>query len=203
MTSVEAANFTAIEGLPAVTVEAWVEVDSYQLYGVVWDVSGLMATVQGFNGGTLSVGVREPWEANHGTIVSAEPLSLDTWHHVAMTFDAGELSLWVDGALVETVSTTVSTVPDIDYETLYVGKEIPGDYVAGVDGRIDQFRISSAVRYSDGFTPATHYAVDEHTVVQWDFAEGEGETTADSSGNGHTGVINGAAWSEHSSCDSE
>ena len=42
---------------------------------------------------------------------------------------------------------------------------------------------------------ASFAAIDQSTIVGlWLFDEGSGSTTADSSGNGHDGEINGAVW---------
>ena len=56
-----------------------------------------------------------------------------------------------------------------------------------------EVRLSSICRYPGGttFMPQTNLGADADTVAYWQFYEGAGTTVADSSGNGHTGLLIG------------
>lgn len=92
------------------------------------------------------------------------------WHHVALTLDrgTGEMALYLDGQRESTMALTglVSNTAD----SLVLGR--------GVDGMLDEIRISDVARYS-GTTytpPAASPACDPHTRGLWRFDELEGAT---------------------------
>lgn len=64
-----------------------------------------------------------------------------------------------------------------------------------LNGKIDEVRISSNVRYSADFVPTVNWVNDGATAALYHFNEGTGNTTTDASSNGNNGTIYGATWS--------
>jgi hypothetical protein len=127
---------------------------------------------------------------------NANPLELGHWNHVVGMVDGSSrtLQLAVNGES----SSVLPFASDVDAsypQTFSVGNSYPaalGDFP--FIGRIDDVRLSSFIRYSGDFTPASVLDPDERTLGLWHFDEPEGGTTfADSSGNGNTLTAFGGA----------
>jgi hypothetical protein len=111
----------------------------------------------------------------------------NTWYHIAEVFDGAQIRIYVNGVLdkAETVigSVSRSTI------NLALGSHCFGG-AHFFNGAIDEFAIYNYAR------TAEEIQTDYHSVVRgpvgyWRFDEG---SAYDSSGNGNTGVVNGAAW---------
>ena len=123
----------------AVTLEAWVnpaanqtnwrtvvqkQVDSYLLHAS--NSSGALRPAAG-----VMVGTAVP------TVVASSAIPVNTWSHLAMTYDGAQLRLYVNGALISSRDQTgpiaTSTSP------LWIGGNSPyGEYF---NGRIDEVRV--------------------------------------------------------------
>jgi hypothetical protein len=111
-------------------------------------------------------------------VQSAEPLSTNTWHHIAVTVNSSNTAkLYIDGK---------------DSGTGYITNR-PAAFGTGADnkmglskfvdlyndpyfyGNIDEFQISNTVRYTSDFFPATvPFPADANTVALFHFNEGPG-----------------------------
>ncbi len=107
------------------------------------------------------------------------------WHHVAATYDSSTDTkrFFLDGVLVSpnfTSTTTYSTVPTTD---VVVGGTSTSTSSLGYYA--DELRVSSSVRYTSNFAPATSpYTADGVTAALWHFDDGPGSTYfADASAN--------------------
>ena len=98
-----------------------------------------------------------------------QALATDTWAHLAGVFDAQEMRLYVNGKLAAKVAAngprTTNALP------LYVGadpdaKSQPTQFFTGA---VDEFRLSTKVRYTDNFTPALRLATDAQTLLLFHF----------------------------------
>lgn len=112
-------------------------------------------------------------------------------HHIAGVYDsvAETLSLYVDGALITSISTTGQTLVQ-GTEDLLIG-DYPAPFVESFDGDISDVRIWSDVRTAEEIAetfdqPLSSGADNLELHLRFD-----GDAT-DSSGNGRDGVINGA-----------
>jgi len=129
-------------------------------------------------------------------VYSPSPLPVNTWTHLAMTYDGAVIRMYINGNEVSnfpaTGSTTASTSP------LWLGASGFGEYFPG---KIDDVRIysgaltqaqiqSDMITALSGVTPPT----DVSLKVAYAFQEGAGGTVADGSGNAHAGTISGATW---------
>jgi fibronectin type 3 domain-containing protein len=136
----------------------------------------------GFRGGQVSV-----WNFGGTVLVQALAPSVGTWHHVAYTFNGVTHRLYIDGIEVNTSIVAAQTaVPD----NLEFGRWSGGsEYFAGL---LDEVQV-----YGGTLTPAqvAGLAIDPALEAYFKFDEGTGTTTADNSGNGHTGtLLNGSTW---------
>ncbi len=107
--------------------------------------------------------------------------------HVAGVWEPGEARLYVDGVCVD----RVTLKNDLHY------KDGAVDLGYLFEGTIDEFRVSTAIRYLDDFTPPTstqQFQADADTLALYHFDEGQGDVLKDSSGNNHHGKIIGAMW---------
>ena len=129
---------------------------------------------------------------------SATQLTAGDWAHIAVTYDAQDMYIFING--VESVyGRTGTELHDASDYDLYVGGW--ADSEASFYGIIDEVRISSTARYTADFTVEQAPEVDADTVLLLHMDEGYGTTLTDDTGNGHDGTIESATWSAYSSCD--
>ena len=132
-------------------------------------------------------------QANQSTSITGLE---NSWMHVAGVYAAGSAALYLNGQLVATGKaskpSSTSTKANIHL----------GGYNGGYpfDGIIDEVRISKSARYQANFVPPMFHANDANTLALWRLDEGSGNTTVDATGNGHDGIIAGAAWTGESAC---
>ena len=130
----------------------------------------------------------------NAVITGTTPLNNGFWHHIAVTYDGTTLTQWVDG-LVDGIPLNIGTdtINDASIHALTIGTSlISGSYAYGYAGTIDEVRISNTARYTSNFSPATSFTSDGNTVALWHLNDGSGTSAADSSGNGHTGTLEGS-----------
>lgn len=177
-----------LDGLSALTVEAFVRADSYpaevQLLShhdhdlatgyvlLIFEGSEMQLRYQ-FAGSTNAVGF---------TAVSA-----GQWHHVSASYDAGEVLLFVDGKLREQQTTAVGVADDCK-SPLTIGRAAYSDSFH-FQGVIDEVRLSRVARYKQDFMPAKSLFVpDQDTVALWHFDDPDGQTVKDATGK-HDGTL--------------
>ena len=115
-----------------------------------------------------------------------EPIEWDAWHHVAMTYDGDDATLFVDGRAVARGSGGDLVVGDAP---VYIGAEPNdrGDPVSMFSGMIDEVRVSSSVRYAEGFEPDRVHETDADTLLLLHFDRPYHGAHPDDSGRGHHG----------------
>lgn len=117
------------------------------------------------------------------------------WHHIAATIDTttARKTLYIDGQLAFSCGYAIKAAANSN--ELRIGGYLDSGVVSwAFDGRIDEVRLSSIVRYDSDFTPATSLSADADTIALYTFDEGTGTTAADSSSNGFDGDIQEATW---------
>jgi len=86
-----------------------------------------------------------------GVSIEGGALSLNTWHHIAVTNDSGNWRLFVDGVQVDS-DTETGTNGD-NSRPLYIGRQ-EGTSARDFEGWIDELRITKGVaRYTSNFAP--------------------------------------------------
>jgi len=131
-------------------------------------------------------------------------LSMNTWHHIAITLDdANDMAkMYLDGVEVASNNATNLNATDVAATQNWLGRSKFSDapfldpYFNGI---IDEFRISNVIRYTGNFTPQqAQFGTDANTVALYHFNEGSGQTTADASANSFNGILGATTASEAS-----
>ncbi|NCC51064.1 MAG: PKD domain-containing protein [Spartobacteria bacterium] len=119
--------------------------------------------------------------------VSSSPLSLNQWVHFVATYDGTNQCLYINGVLVDSATWS----GPVSWSTAFIAEGIGGHSGTGQDrfkGIIDDFRIYDAALSADDIALLTGM------VAWWRFDEDSGGVAGDSTGNGHTGIVHGAVW---------
>ncbi|MHC4345944.1 MAG: LamG-like jellyroll fold domain-containing protein, partial [Planctomycetota bacterium] len=128
-------------------------------------------------------------------LTSEDPVSLDEWHHVAGTFNAGAAALYLDGNPQISDTLTVSSIMN-DVQPLIIGGcwEYCGtdSFQSRLNGKADDVRI-----YDRALTPEEIdevYQEGAGPIAHWKFDEGEGDIAYDSAGDNDGTLVNVPAW---------
>jgi len=142
------------------TAESWVYLSSSSV-NTIFDTGGSSATTIGtllYLNSSLSLIaiVRQ----GTGTATTSSPnniVTLNSWHHIALSYDQSAFRLFVDGTLVGSTTFNTQTSNDSTQSTLKVGAHEYGSFLDGfMNGYIDDFRITKGIaRYTANFTPPT------------------------------------------------
>lgn len=116
-----------------------------------------------------------------------QPVPLERWSHVAVSFGATETVLFLDGKVV-TRGTATGNQGGTTFVVGNAGKDNPDHYFVGAMRAV---RISQGTRYSDEFTPSELSDPDDAAVVIYDADHVSGGTATDLSGKGNHGVLQG------------
>jgi len=144
------------------TAESWVYVTSGSSDNTIFDTGGAASNTIGtlffFN---PSLSLRANVRQGTGVVVTSSPdniVTLNSWHHIALSYDQSTFRLFVDGTLVGSTTFNTQTSNDSTQSTLKVGVfEYNGTLLGGfMNGYIDDLRITKGVaRYTQNFTPPT------------------------------------------------
>jgi len=118
------------------TKEAWINVNNLSTFNNI--LSGTATAIFAFNG-TLSAGNESPWNA----VVDPTPLTINTWYHIAVTYDSATqtMRLYKDGIKVDSATGVTNTYAETP---LVVGAFGNGNF--GFSGSISEIRIWSVAR---------------------------------------------------------
>jgi hypothetical protein len=188
------------------TIEAWVYWRGGAAYQRIFDFGN--STNDGYmyltpsNGSNVAFGFAIPGHPERQ--LSGGSIPLNTWTHVAVIVDYSQTDffghgpvgyLYVNGVIANPgggglydpgdpgfIGYTPAALADVS-ETNWLGR--PRSFFDPYfDGMIDEFRISSVVRYTGNFTPPTiPFTTDASTVALYHFDEGSGQFAAEVSGN--------------------
>jgi Concanavalin A-like lectin/glucanases superfamily len=196
---VDVANSVTLNLSPPLTIEGWIYVEDatgpYRLINKYHHAndSDRYGWAMALEDGNILFFIRDDEAKALVKVESPNSITLDTWIHVAVTYDGSNLKLWIDGLEVDSIATSltipVSTVPlRIGSSCTLVKYLFPG--------AIDEVRISNTIRYDSSFTPEMEFALDGLTTALWHFDEGSGTTATDESGNDNDGTVIGPTWVE-------
>ncbi len=143
------------------------------------------------------------FEASDGTdeysLTSASTFTSTGWHHFAIVWDqdsAANSEIYIDGRDDDaTDSGTIGNIGDLSNAVDFrIGSESDG--ASYFDGKLDEIRVSSSVRYTGNFSPTrTPFVSDSSTLGLWHFDEGSGTVSVDASGYGYSGTLSGTpSW---------
>lgn len=93
-------------------------------------------------------------------ITGTTSLTTGSWQHIAVARSSGTTTFYLDGSSIGTYSDSTNyTFPQIRLGHWYSTS-------AGVDGHIDEFRLSNTARYTTNFTPSTTpFVNDDNTLL--------------------------------------
>lgn len=94
------------------------------------------------------------------------------WHHIALVFNAGSMSLWCDGAKVS--GDVTAGIFSSASSVFHLGGLAEGNTGFDFDGDIDEVRISTAARYTGTSytTPTAAFTSDGSTAELWHLDDG-------------------------------
>ncbi len=121
-------------------------------------------------------------------------LTDNAWQHIGVTWDGANTRLYVNGTAVAGPFPYAGPVSAYTASQAWLGSKSFGGYE--VKGKLDDVRI-----YGQALTPVEMQALHAAgagsqvggLIGHWEFSEGTGTTTADSSGVGNTGTLGGGA----------
>ncbi len=126
-------------------------------------------------------------------------LQLNTWHHVAGTYNGDKIRIYVDGVQVKSVNFKGTIDPSVNYN-LKIGR-IADDSTADkrfFHGLIDEVRIWDEALSAGDINSRRSEHVDSssvnHLIGYWRMNEGTGSTLTDMGTGGNQGTLVGAAW---------
>ncbi len=150
-----------------VTVEAWVNPNA--ILGNQSLVSKAQQSEFGLalRGGMPSFIIH--LDGKYQSAAATSPLKVGTWTHLAGVFTGQEVILYVDGK--EVARQPASGKRGLNPLPLYVGADPgkDGEVTRPFDGFLDNVRVSNSARYTENFSPAKEFPVDEKTVLSYDF----------------------------------
>ncbi|MFB9966496.1 LamG domain-containing protein, partial [Sinosporangium siamense] len=123
------------------TLSAWVKptgVGGYRTVVMKDHTNGSAYGLYSSNGDAVpSAWMLKPDAASHNIVNGTSPLPVDTWSHIAITYDGTDAHLYVDGTQTTTIPMTGSLIDDNG--SLHLGGNTKwGEYFAGV---IDEVRV--------------------------------------------------------------
>jgi len=127
-----------------------------------------------------------------GDFASSAKISANEWHHVAVTYDADNVCIYLDGKATDK---DLSRGPLARNDTaLNIGRnsQTKRDLYRGA---IDEVRIWNVARTADEIRASMNLALagdEPGLVAYWDFEEGQAQTVKDRSGKGNDGRLGDA-----------
>lgn len=187
---VESDAFTLPQG--PFTLEAWVKLPT-RFGGSRGIVAKTQMSEYGLymNGGVPQFDVH--LDGNYVNAVSGAQLSADRWSHIAGVFDGQQLRIYVDGNLSGSKpgkgARTLNELP------LYLGADPngAGGPTRSFGGKLDEVRLSTAIRYTDDFEPARRFEPDDSTALLFHLDQTVGPYVVDDSPSEATGRLVGGA----------
>lgn len=124
----------------------------------------------------------------------------DGWHHVACVLNETEHRIYIDGHLAAQMPRIPrDQVGPLNAEnsslTMLGSQMFDGDRLYhGLEGEIDEVRVSKTARYDKDFVPAERFEADRDTLALYHCDEGQNDILHDFSGNSHHGKLVGVSW---------
>lgn len=191
----------------ALTVEAWIRTSVDNRIIASWDRSEYWRLAVGNSGfpGKLSFHLYDSENAVIQDLAGDSDVVDDRWHHVAVVFDAGSLTFYVDGqpdGAYAVGATFGKGAGIVRYGFWGVGSEATafnGDVNAGTqfEGRIAEGRVWEVARTQAEIAAGMDRRLtgtEPGLAGYWKFDEGAGTTASDATANLRHGTLVGAAW---------
>ncbi len=194
------------------TVEAWIKASSFGSSPVSNSIvckHGWTSGEKGFvlragGDGQLSFtiaglkynGTNESWQE---VLSPVGALQLNTWYHVAGTFDGNKLRLYINGSQVASKSYNGRIDPSVNYN-LKIGRIADEGAASGrfFHGLIDEVRIwkeaRSSSEISNNYNEHINPSSVNNLVGYWRFNDGSGTDVQDRGTGNNQGTLKNASW---------
>ena len=189
---VSIADSASLRMTNTLTMEAWVKADaSANVNRTIINKEGEYEVAL-FSDGTInwSFANTDPGWSTHNTgYVVADSV----WTHIAVAYDNGSVSTYVNGSLVDVYNGSGAIGDaDVTLDELRIGghSSLPADKY--FDGQIDDVRIWNTARTEAQIHALMGEALsgaEAGLAGYWNFNEGAGSSVADLTGNGNTGTL--------------
>ena len=129
------------------------------------------------------------------SVYSGQLEILNTWHHIAVTFNSESLILYVNGEERDNVAVT-GLITNND-GNLWIGRY--HNYENHFNGLIDEISIWNTALSQEQIQANMNIqlsGMEEGLVAYWNFDDGEGSVLTDLTTNSNDGTIYGATWSD-------
>ena len=179
------------------TVEAWIypEATTYKRIFTNFNGTSINSSDVVFdtynatnNGRGLRFGLNSYYAASVPNV-----LTLNTWNHVAATFDAGQIKLYVNGSLVGTFTAPQTMIIPTSARSLTIGEDFStGANSEFFNGRIDEFRVWTRTLTQSEIAANMNSCLignEDSLKLYYRMNEGTGTTITDLSGNGNHGTL--------------
>ncbi|MFK8039440.1 MAG: LamG-like jellyroll fold domain-containing protein [Crocinitomicaceae bacterium] len=194
----------------AITLEAWINPSSWT--NEVWRGNIIVKEAAAWNGYMFRAGANGSLNFALGngstwTELTSDPneLTLNTWQHIAGTYDGTMMRIYVNGIPIDSLATTLS-ISNASAINLNIGANIPLSRF--FPGRIDEARVWNVHRTEQEILSAmnTELCAQTGLVAYYQFNSGNANgnnmgvtTLTDLSGNGNNGTLANLALSGNSS----
>ncbi len=188
-----------------ITIEAWINVNEFKSQPFAGSVvvkdqgsnsSGYMIRCGGNGIINFNIGNGSWHEINS----PANAIQLNTWQHVATTYDGTSMKIYIDGDLIAESNLPGLTIGNAAGSNLLVG-DSPGFPGRVFNGKIDEVRIWNVARtqvqiqntMNTVLTPEYYSTPDSGLAGYWRFDEGAGQTAEDLSFYSNTATLGTSA----------
>ncbi|UCE17300.1 MAG: VCBS repeat-containing protein [Gemmatimonadota bacterium] len=192
----------------ALTIEAWINPAGWGPlvnlgFGSVLDKGRftlfLVGSHPAFNDHSLALQLFHDNGSGSFTVTPENSILLDTWQHVAVTYDGATstIRMYLNG-VEQTLSQAPSAsgpIADNSANDLVIGNDAGRSFP--YEGSIDEVRIWDAVRTGEEISATMDSYLEgseSHLVGNWQMNEGNGETITDLSQNGNDGTAVLTTW---------
>lgn len=191
----------------AITVEAWIRATAWSVNVFDGTIACKHSWSQGEQGYVLRAGGNGQVEFKIATSISWQgPVSpvgsmvLNTWYHVAGTYDGDSVKVYVNGIQQGSLYMPTGMIPGTAYPWRIGRLSDPSQTQTRFwSGQIDEVRIwNRALDASEILARYDHHLdPNQETGLAgyWRFNDGNGTTVVDETSNGNNGTLVGAAWS--------
>lgn len=192
----------ALDVTDTFTIEMWVKADGAGTL-VSKDGSGGHDTTGAYNleltdsGGGL-FGLTYETNNRENSLSVADVVTAGEWHHVAVSFDHGAVSLYVDGT--EVGSRADTPAPYVLNTDLLIGRRGYENDERYFKGQIDDVRLWDTARHETEIQTYMNQqlmGMEAGLAGNWTFDEADGVTVVDRSANGNDGTIQGTEAREN------
>ena len=189
-------SLNAVFNTNNVTVEGWFKFDANNvgfpmLIGEAYVGDGKITFAMYKHGNYINAG----YNNNGWTLVtSASTIQINTWMHIAATYDQTSIKIYINGNLDATLNANAAL--PTGSESWYIGKRWDSnDYFRGV---MDEIRIWNVARTQAQIQASMNTTVPTNATglrAYYKLDESAGTSPADATGNGYNGTLtNGSTW---------